>query len=106
MENALKAARDKAQEAAASRAAFLANMSHEIRTPMNSIIGFSDLMLSEAENQDQKGHLTTINRSARSLLHLLNDILDSAKLDKGKLDIELREFSLRKSSTWSFLHFG
>ena len=96
MENALKAARDKAQEAAASRAAFLANMSHEIRTPMNSIIGFSDLMISEAENQDQKGHLTTINRSARSLLHLLNDILDSAKLDKGKLDIELREFSLRE----------
>lgn len=96
MENALKAARDKAQGAAAARAAFLANMSHEIRTPMNAIIGFSDLMLSEATNQDQKGHLTTINRSARSLLHLLNDILDSAKLDKGKLDIELREFSLRE----------
>ncbi|MEQ3639438.1 MAG: MHYT domain-containing protein [Alteromonas sp.] len=96
MENALKAARDKAQEAAAARAAFLANMSHEIRTPMNAIIGFSDLMLIEATSQDQKGHLTTINRSARSLLHLLNDILDSAKLDKGKLDIELREFSLRE----------
>ncbi|WP_420933054.1 MHYT domain-containing protein [Alteromonas sp. A081] len=96
MENALKTARDKAQGAAASRAAFLANMSHEIRTPMNAIIGFSDLMLSEATEQDQKGHLTTINRSARSLLHLLNDILDSAKLDKGKLDIDLRAFSIRE----------
>ena len=96
MENELKAAKDKAEQAAAARTAFLANMSHEIRTPMNAIIGFSDLMLGESLRDEQKSHLTTINRSARSLLHLLNDILDSAKLDKGKLDLEYREFVIRE----------
>ena len=53
-------------------------------------------MLGEALREEQKSHLTTINRSARSLLHLLNDILDSAKLDKGKLDLDYRDFLIRE----------
>ncbi|MBU2977129.1 MHYT domain-containing protein [Alteromonas sp. C1M14] len=94
IEEELERAKESAEQAAASRASFLANMSHEIRTPMNAIIGFSDILLDEKLTDGQYKHLTTINRSARSLLHLLNDILDSAKLDKGKLEIEYRDFSL------------
>ena len=94
IENALKGAKEAAEDAAAARTTFLANMSHEIRTPMNAIIGFSDLMLHEKLTTDQLKHMTTINRSARSLLHLLNDILDSAKLDKGKLELDYQSFVL------------
>ena len=94
MENELLIAKDAAEQAAASRAAFLANMSHEIRTPMNAVIGFSDILLDTPLNTEQHKHLSTINRSARSLLHLLNDILDSAKLDKGKLELEYTDFLL------------
>ncbi|WJG08912.1 MHYT domain-containing protein [Aliiglaciecola sp. LCG003] len=94
MEEELRLAKDTAEQAASARAAFLANMSHEIRTPMNAIIGFSDILLESHMDEEQCRHLNTIINSAKSLLHLLNDVLDSAKLDKGKLNLEMREFSL------------
>lgn len=94
MEEALVIEKDIAEQAVATRSAFLANMSHEIRTPMNAIIGFSDILLDSQLDKDQYKHLNTINQSAKSLMHILNDILDSAKLEKGKFQLEYRDFSL------------
>lgn len=90
----LISAKVKSEQAAMSRSAFLANMSHEIRTPMNAIIGFSDILMTTELNNEQNKYLTTLRGSARSLLHLLDDILDSAKLDKGKMTLEILDFSL------------
>ena len=94
MESELISAKEIAENAAESRSAFLANMSHEIRTPMNAVIGFSDILLDDELSDSQRKHLNTINQSAKSLLHILNDVLDSAKLDKGKFQLEYRDFSL------------
>ncbi|MFT3857544.1 MAG: MHYT domain-containing protein [Aquabacterium sp.] len=94
MEDELRVAKEKAEAAAQARSTFLANMSHEIRTPMNAIMGFTDVVLSGTLPDDQRKHLETVHKSARNLLHLLNDILDSSKLEQGALTLEKIDFSL------------
>ncbi len=96
MENALREAKNIAEQAASVKSTFLANMSHEIRTPMNAIIGFTELMMDTEMNREQQSYVSTINNSAKSLLHLLNDILDSAKLEKGMLELESINFSMNE----------
>lgn len=74
---------------------FLANMSHELRTPLNSIIGFSEVLESaDALNQRQRRYATNIRKSGRLLLELINDILDLAKLEAGKMEVKASDFSI------------
>ena len=96
MEQRLREAKATAEQAAAAKGIFLANMSHEIRTPMNAIIGFTDVLLGEFIDERQRRHLKIVRNSARSLLGLLNDILDTAKLERGAVELEIADFSLRE----------
>jgi two-component system sensor histidine kinase BarA len=88
-------ARRKALEENRQKSEFLAKMSHELRTPLNGVIGFTRQLLKTRLSSSQHDYLTTIQKSANSLLHLVNDVLDFSRLEEGRLSINPEPFSLR-----------
>ncbi len=84
----------RAQAASRAKGEFLANMSHEIRTPMNGVLGMTDLLRDTKLSGDQEEMLETVEGSARSLLRVIDDILDFSKVESGKLELEAAPFDL------------
>src|SRR6185436_782754 len=99
-EEQLRQQTEKAVRASSAKSEFLAKMSHELRTPLNSIIGFSDLMTEQEEtitHQKRLAFLQNVSNSARHLLTLINDLLDIAKVESGKMKLHIETLDLRMS---------
>ena len=93
----LESANEQLQEADRLKSIFLASMSHELRTPLNSIIGFTGIILQGMAgelNEEQRRQLTMVKNSASHLLELINDLLDVSRVEAGRVDLWLEEFSL------------
>ncbi|WP_228015994.1 sensor histidine kinase [Synechocystis salina] len=102
LENTVKAlelASSEAEAANATKSIFLANMSHELRTPLNAIIGYSEMLIEEAEDLESEElvpDLEKILRAGKALLTLINDLLDISKIEAGKMDLYLETFNLNE----------
>ena len=95
-EKELRDAKDAAEASSRTKSQFLANMSHELRTPMNAILGYSEMLQEEAEDEGLDNFtpdLQKIQGAGKHLLALINDILDLSKIEAGKMELYLEDFS-------------
>jgi signal transduction histidine kinase/response regulator RpfG family c-di-GMP phosphodiesterase len=87
-------AKDRAEEANRAKSRFLANMSHEIRTPINAVLGMNTLIQRESQEAEIREYSNDIERSARNLLSIINDVLDFSKIESGKMEVIPAEYNL------------
>jgi PAS domain S-box-containing protein len=90
----LKKAKTQAEEASQAKSEFLANISHEIRTPLNSVLGFTELLESMTFDNTQLKYLQSIKTSGKTLMTLINDLLDLSKIESGKMNIQYFHFNM------------
>jgi signal transduction histidine kinase len=95
--SALRLATEEAERAGAAKAEFLAKMSHELRTPLNAVIGYSQILLEDAEDEGDSESIVDLNKihsAGQHLLKLVNEILDLSKIEAGKMEVDLEETDL------------
>ncbi|MDX5514491.1 ATP-binding protein [Stenotrophomonas sp. RG-453] len=85
-----------AEQASAAKTRFLANLGHEVRTPMTGVLGMSELLLSSPLNPKQRGYTESIRHAGEHLLHLVNDALDLARIESGRLELQAQPFQLQR----------